>query len=235
MKSASLTHPGLVSKVNQDSLLLKEGGYGLFGVADGMGGHKAGDVASRLAVLMLERVLEDATPSELLLRSAIKEVNQMVFSEQVKDKTLDGMGSTLTVIWEDSEHVLLGHVGDSRAYLFRAGMLTQVSTDHSVVGEMLRAGAITKKMAAVHPYRHMITRAIGSQDDIEVDVISTAKKPGDRWLICSDGLTEYAADDFIAKCLKTLPIQMAAEELMQKALDSGGRDNISLIVLETDQ
>jgi PPM family protein phosphatase len=235
MKSASRTHPGHISKVNQDSLLLKEGRYGLFAVADGMGGHKAGDVASHMAVLMLERVLEDVKPSESLLRSAIKEVNQLIFDEQIKDKSLDGMGTTLTVLWEDSESILLGHVGDSRAYLYRSGILTQVSVDHSVVAEMLRAGAISTKMAAVHPYRHMITRAVGSLGDIEVDVVSTLKKRGDRWLVCSDGLVEYASDEFIGKCLKTMPIQTAADALMQKALEGGGRDNISLIILESDQ
>lgn len=229
MKWVSRTHIGHVRSSNQDALLIQPK---LYGVADGMGGHKAGDIASRMTVLMLSRVLEDAKPSETLLRAGIEEVNELVYEQQQNNAELSGMGTTITVLWEGEDYVLLGHVGDSRAYLRRRGALSQISQDHSMVSEMVRQGVITKTMAAKHPYRNIITRAIGTDRMVEPDILRLEKHPGDQWLLCTDGLTGYVSDEEIALTLSMLPLDDAADVLLQKALDAGGGDNVSFVLTE---
>ncbi|MBR1584712.1 MAG: Stp1/IreP family PP2C-type Ser/Thr phosphatase [Clostridia bacterium] len=232
MKVASRTHVGNVRPSNQDALLILPGKYGLYGVADGMGGHKAGDVASQMAVVLLARVLEGVRPREDLLRGGIEEVNQAIFEEQKKDEALSGMGTTLTVIWEDENRVLLGHVGDSRAYLLRDGVIRQISVDHSMVGEMLRDGLITPEQALRHPYRNVITRALGAAGDVEVDITVLNKQAGDQYLICSDGLSEYVMPQQMADVMTALPLEEAADTFLRLALEGGGRDNISVVLAE---
>lgn len=232
MKVASRTHPGKVRPSNQDALLIQAGKYGLYGVADGMGGHNAGDVASKMAVLLLGRVLEGASPSEELLRAGIEEVNLMIYEEQKTDVKLSGMGTTITVLWEAEEKIYLGHVGDSRAYLIRNGEIAQISQDHSVVGELLRDGLITKEEAKRHPYRNVITRALGAADTVQVDVTALDKQRGDKYLICSDGLSEYVQPETMFSLLLRTPHEEAADQLMALALEGGGRDNISLVIAE---
>lgn len=229
MKWVSRTHIGHVRASNQDALLIQKN---LYGVADGMGGHKAGDIASRMAVLMLGRVLEDAAPSEYLLRAGIEEINELVYERQMEDEELSGMGTTITVLWEGSDFVLLGHVGDSRAYLRRRGTLNQISQDHSMVGEMVRQSVITKQMAERHPYRNIITKAIGTDQTVEPDILRLEKHPGDQWLLCTDGLTGYVKDDEIAMALERLSLDDAADVLLQQALDAGGGDNVSFVLTE---
>ena len=232
MKIASRTDIGRVRESNQDALLIVEGTYGLFGVADGMGGHNAGDVASRMAVLLLGRVLEGAKPDEALLRAGVEEVNALIYEEQKKDAALRGMGTTLTVLWEDENRLLLGHVGDSRAYRLRKGVLTQISVDHSLVGEMLRGGLITEEQARTHPYRNVITRAVGTADTIEVDVTELEKQRGDLYLLCSDGLSEYVTPDRMRDILMQMPSEDAADEMLRLALEGGGQDNLTVLIAE---
>ena len=232
MKWVSRTHIGHVRATNQDALLIQPG---LYGVADGMGGHKAGDIASRMAVLMLGRVLEDAQPSEALLRGGLEEINELVYEQQAQDERLSGMGTTMTVIWEADDFVLLGHVGDSRAYLRRDGVLKQISEDHSMVNEMVRQGLLTKEMAARHPYRNVITRAIGTDLNVTPDILRLDKRKGDQWLICTDGLTGYVSDDEIAAALNKLPMDDAAELLLNRALDLGGGDNVTFVITEVTE
>ncbi len=232
MKWVSRTHIGHVRATNQDALLIQPG---LYGVADGMGGHKAGDIASRMAVLMLGRVLEDAQPSEALLRGGLEEINELVYEQQAQDERLSGMGTTMTVIWEADDFVLLGHVGDSRAYLRRDGVLKQISEDHSMVNEMVRQGLLTKEMAARHPYRNVITRAIGTDLKVTPDILHLDKRKGDQWLICTDGLTGYVSDEEIAAALNKLPMDDAAELLLNRALDLGGGDNVTFVITEVTE
>lgn len=232
MKIASRTDIGLVRASNQDSLLIQPGKYSLYGVADGMGGHNAGDVASRMAVLMLGRVLEGAKPEEALLKAGVEEVNTLIYEEQKKNEAFQGMGTTLTVLWEDDDRLLLGHVGDSRAYLMHAGEISQISQDHSMVGEMLRSGMITEEQAQKHPYRNVITRAVGSAEEVEVDITVLEKRRGDKYLLCSDGLTEYVNMETIREILLKTPLEEAADEMMRLALEGGGRDNISILIAE---
>ena len=234
MNVVSRTHVGNVRPSNQDALLVLPGRYGLFGVADGMGGHKAGDVASRMAVDYLARMLQNARPAEALLRGGIQQANLQIYREQLDNADWNGMGTTLTVIWEDDDRVLLGHVGDSRAYLLRCGRLSQISVDHSLVGEMLRDGLITPEQARRHPYRNVITRALGASEDVLADISVLDKQAGDQYLICSDGLSEYVTTEEMEEILLNRPMEQAADELLNRALQGGGRDNISLVIAEVE-
>ena len=232
MNVASRTHIGLVRASNQDALLLQPGKYGLYGVADGMGGHKAGDIASLMAVSLTRRFLSDLKPTREHLRRGIEEANLMIYEEQLYRSDLSGMGTTLTVIWEDKKRVLLGHVGDSRAYLLRGGALRQVSQDHSMVAELVRDGLLTPEEARRHPYRNIITRALGTDEWVDVDVSEIDKCAGDIYLICSDGLSEYVLEEQMQKILLSRGLEEAADLMLNLALEGGGRDNISLVIAE---
>lgn len=232
MKAAARTHIGLVRASNQDALLLQPGKYGLYGVADGMGGHKAGDVASRMAVETVSRRLKDQRPSDEMLRAGIEEANLLIYEEQLDNQALNGMGTTMTVIWEDKRAVLLGHVGDSRAYRLRDGELEQISQDHSMVAELVRDGVITPEEALRHPYRNIITRALGASETVDVDIREMDKRKGDRYLICSDGLSEYVREDKMRDILHSYSLEEAADIFLNLALEGGGRDNVSLVLTE---
>ncbi len=225
---ASRTHTGLVRPNNQDTLLLA---HGLYGVADGMGGANGGEVASNGAVKVISEMLLGRTPDLHGLEAGIQAANRRLYEQQAQDVQLSGMGTTVTVLWEGEDEVYIGHVGDSRAYLLRNGALSQVTQDHSVVAEMMRQGILTKEKAKRHPYRNVITRAVGTSSGIEVDVIRLDKQPGDIWLICSDGLYGMMEDSQIEEALKTLPLDEAADRLLSLALAGGGRDNVSLVLL----
>ncbi len=232
MKAVSRTHIGNVRKSNQDALLVQPGEFGLYGVADGMGGHKAGDVASRMAVETLKEALSSARPNEESLRKAIEKANAEIYAAQCENPDLNGMGTTLTVIWEDKRRILLGHVGDSRAYRVRGGRIEQVSQDHSMVAELVRDGLITQEEALVHPYRNIITRALGVDAEVTADIISMNKRKGDKYLICSDGLSEYVRENEMLEILASMPMSEAADTMLSMALDGGGHDNISLVIAE---
>ena len=232
MNIASRTDIGLVRSSNQDALLICAEKHALYGVADGMGGHNAGDVASRMTVQLLPKMLKGSRPQEKKLRSAVEMVNKLIFNEQRKDASLNGMGTTLTVLWEDEDRLLLAHVGDSRAYCLHEGKLQQVSEDHSVVGELVRNGVLTEEQARVHPFRNVITRAVGTERDIEVDVTVLEKVPGDLYLLCSDGLYEYVTNEQMQDILLEMPLEQAADELLRLALKGGGGDNITVLIAE---
>ena len=233
MISAARTHIGKVRASNQDAILVCPGKYGIYGVADGMGGHRAGDVASRIAVEVTEKALKNARPSIALLRSAIQEANLAIYREQQRNPDFSGMGTTMTVIWEDDGRVLLGHVGDSRAYRVRERSIRQISQDHSMVAEMVRRGALTEEEARVHPYRNIITRALGTDETVDVDAEELDKQPGDLFLLCSDGLSEYVQDEGMLYILRKHPaLEEAADVLLNMALEGGGRDNISVVLAE---
>lgn len=223
------TDIGKVRSSNQDALIEAEG---LYGVADGMGGHRGGETASAGARDGLIACLSGKTPSESALREAFLAVNRRLFTRQQEDESLSGMGTTLTVMWLDGDSVLIGHVGDSRAYLLRDGALTQVTEDHSVVAEMVREGMITRKQAETHPMRNVITRAVGTEAGVMADVIRQPRRKGDRWLICSDGLYGMVPEEKLAQLLKEKPPEEAADALLQAALAAGGRDNVSFVILQ---
>ena len=231
MIAVSRTHQGKVRLSNQDSLLIRQGPFSLYAVADGMGGHRGGNVASAMAVTALNHVNLLDEPQESALLDAVNQANAAIWEHQLRDLSLSGMGTTLTVLWEGTETLLIAHVGDSRAYRFLNGELTQVTMDHSLVGELLRSGAITAEMARKYPYRNIVTRAVGTDAAVQTDIYRLSKLPGSRWLLCSDGLTEYALPQQLIGALN-LPLEQAADELMSIALEGGGRDNITLIILE---
>jgi protein phosphatase len=223
----SATDIGRVRERNEDSVLVRPP---LFIVADGMGGHRGGDVASQLAVETMERLVDDERGS---LADHVRQANQAVFDRASADQGLSGMGTTLTAVRLDGDAVELAHVGDSRAYLLRAGTLSKLTTDHTLVERMLRAGEITEAEAEVHPHKNVMTRALGTEADIDVDERSVALEDGDRLLLCSDGLTGMVTEDQVQAILEASPTpQDAAERLVRAANRAGGVDNISVVVLE---
>ena len=231
MKWVSRTHVGNVRPTNQDTVIL---GQNLYGVADGMGGHLAGDIASRMTGELLTEALKGLQPRTDTLTQCISDINAQVYSRQLTDESLRGMGTTLTVMWEGPESVFLAHIGDSRAYLLRDGDFRQITRDHSMVAELVREGLLTEEEAAVHPYRHMITRAVGTDPAVEADVEAVDKVPGDRWLLCSDGLSGCVPNADMAEILAQYSLQEAADRLLQLALTRGGQDNITLVLTEVE-
>lgn len=231
MKVISRTHIGNVRASNQDSVL-NESTSRLYGVADGMGGHNGGDIASQMAVLMLPRILESMEANEENLLSGFEQVNRLIYEEQLKDQVLSGMGTTLTVLWEKEEEIILGHIGDSRAYRMHNGRIEQLSMDHSVVGEMVREGVLTEEQAMQHPYRNVITQAVGTSETLNPDIKIIDKQKGDKYILCSDGLYEYVNKEEMRDLLLRNAPEDAAEKMIEKALHAGGKDNVTVLIAE---
>ena len=227
----ALTDVGKVRSANQDALVVDDG-LMLYGVADGMGGHNGGETASTGARDGLIAALTDQTPGIDSLRAGITQVNADLFRQQAEDEKLAGMGTTLSVIWMSEHFVYLGHVGDSRIYRFRSGRLEQMTDDHSLVGELVRAGYLTPEQAETHPNKNVILRAVGTEAGIDVDLAVEERQPGDLWLICSDGLHGMVPDAKMEGILTANAPEAAAKLLMEAALDAGGRDNISVVLVQ---
>jgi PPM family protein phosphatase len=227
--TTALTDVGRVRAANEDSFVIDDTA-GVFAVADGMGGHQAGEVASATAIDALRTGLADGRPID----EAIVDANTAVVARASEDPGLRGMGTTLTAaVVGDDQVLVIGHVGDSRAYLLRAGDLERLTADHSVVAELIAAGQLTEAEAEIDPRRAMITRALGIDVDVEVDVIPVALTVGDRLLFCSDGLTTMLRDDAIAEVLRTQADRArAAQELVEAANDAGGVDNITVLLVD---
>lgn len=224
----SRTDVGRVRKTNQDALVI---GCGLSGVADGMGGHNGGEIASGETRDALLREARGCSPDRQALEDMVKKVNLEIWDRQEKDASLTGMGTTLTLLWPAEDEIYIAQVGDSRAYLLRDGEMRQVTEDHSIVGDMVRRGVLTEEQAACHPMRNYITRAIGTDDTVEVDIFTERRKAGDRWLICSDGLYGQMGRDVLQETAFAPDPEEAADRLLQTALDNGGRDNITLVIM----
>ena len=226
------TDIGRLRKNNQDAVIL---GSGLAGVADGMGGHNGGEIASAGLRDGLIREAKDKAPAQETLQEAVKTVNLELWKQQEADASLSGMGTTLTVIWPTEKEMIIGQIGDSRAYLLRDGELTQVTEDHSMVADMVRKGVLTEEQAACHPMRNYITRAVGTEENIETDITVRERKQGDRWLVCSDGLYGMISRADLQAILMTEDLEQTADLLMRAALEGGGKDNISLVLMQDDQ
>jgi len=232
---AAATDPGRVRGHNEDNLWPRPEGAGaaageaeapfLAMVADGMGGHVAGEVASRLAA---EAALEaEGDPVERVLTA-----NAAVVRRALDQPRLAGMGTTMTLAVFSPDEVEMGHIGDSRAYLFRDGTLTQLTRDHSLMADMIASGELTPEQAAVHPFRSVITRALGMESHVVVDRVTHDLQLGDRVLLCSDGLTTMLADAQVAALLAGVDATTAAAALIAAANDAGGYDNISVVVVD---
>ena len=228
--SAFRTDVGKVRANNQDAPIVTEK-LRLYGVADGMGGHKGGKVASTSARDDLLRELEGKTPSVAALSGAIEEVNRQIYHQQEHDDALTGMGTTLSVLWMSDNFVYIGHVGDSRVYLLRDGEFKQMTLDHSLVEQLVREGVLTEEEAQNHPMRNIITRAIGTDESVEVDVVVEERRKGDLWLACSDGLHGLVDDRQMRDALRQYAPEKAADVLLKAALDAGGRDNVTLVIV----
>lgn len=224
------TDVGKVRANNQDAPIVSEK-LRLYGVADGMGGHKGGEVASTSARDDLLRELEGKTPSVATLSGAIEEVNRQIYHQQEHDDALTGMGTTLSVLWMSDNFVYIGHVGDSRVYLLRDGEFKQMTLDHSLVEQLVREGVLTEEEAQNHPMRNIITRAIGTDESVEVDVVVEERRRGDLWLACSDGLHGLVDDRQMRDALRQYAPEKAADVLLKAALDAGGRDNVTLVIV----
>lgn len=224
------TDVGKVRANNQDAPIVSEK-LRLYGVADGMGGHKGGEVASTSARDDLLRELDGKTPSVAALSGAIEEVNRQIYHQQEHDDALTGMGTTLSVLWMSDNFVYIGHVGDSRVYLLRDGEFKQMTLDHSLVEQLVREGVLTEEEAQNHPRRNIITRAIGTDESVEVDVVVEERRKGDLWLACSDGLHGLVDDRQMRDALRQYAPEKAADVLLKAALDAGGRDNVTLVIV----
>jgi PPM family protein phosphatase len=229
-----VTHAGKVRQNNEDALLVGEGeDETLFVVADGIGGFEAGEVASSLAVA----VLKDLQPDESF-KEAIGEANRRIVAAGRGDEKLSGMGTTVVAIrfgGRQGEPVAeVAHVGDSRAYLMRGGDMKPITEDHSLVAELVRSGDLTRDQAAEHPQKNLITRALGADEEVDVDTAILPIEGGDRILLCSDGLSDMVSEAGISEILAESPDdpERAARVLLSAALDAGGNDNITVVVVD---
>jgi PPM family protein phosphatase len=231
-RAAWLTDTGRRRMRNEDAYVFEPP---LFAIADGMGGARAGEVAAGIAAAALRDGRRDVIDEESL-GALIDEANRRVWERSVADPSTAGMGTTVTVAFADApdEQVLFGHVGDSRAYRLRGDELEQITTDHSLVAELVESGVLTPEEAERHPQRSAITRAVGTERAIEVDVFTVPAEPGDLVLLCSDGLTDMLSEDEIASVLLEADRDpsAAADALVAAANAKGGEDNITVVLFE---
>ena len=228
------TSPGRKRIRNEDAFVRDPP---LFAVADGMGGAQAGELASGLAADALRERSRGAATEERLAE-LLREANRRVYARASEDAAASGMGTTVTVALVEGDRVLFGHVGDSRAYLIREGELSQITDDHSLVAELVRSGRLSPEEAEVHPQRSVITRALGTDSEVEVDTFSIAARPGDLFLICSDGLSSMVDDRTILEVAERYRnnLDEAARALLAAANLAGGEDNITVVLFEiTDE
>jgi protein phosphatase len=228
---SSTTNTGRVRRNNEDAYLVAPP---LFVVADGMGGAQAGELASRLCIEAFRDAPLDGRPPLDRMRSTIEDANRRVLERARSDAAAAGMGSTVTAAVIDGGFVYLGHVGDSRAYLLRDGVLQQLSRDHTLVNELVRQGKLTSDEAESHPQRSVITRALGAGDQLDIDLASFSLRGGDVLLLCSDGLSSLVDDDTLGSVLGGPSLDGALRDLVARANAAGGDDNITAIAVRVE-
>lgn len=242
MKYAAKTDRGLVRELNEDCYRIIAGDDSnccAFIVADGMGGHKCGELASRVAVEYIsDSIKSDAKnlfSSENLsedLRRIVEGTNAAVYQKSIELPEAAGMGTTLTMAVVTSSNVTVAHVGDSRLYIVRDGKISKVTEDHSYIEELIKKGTITRDEAENHPQKNVITRAIGSSHEIDIDMINLTVESDDILILCTDGLTNMVSADHIMEAVKENEPQEACEQLVEAAKGNGGDDNITVIVIK---
>lgn len=245
MRSVGKTDIGLIRKVNEDSFLCEklddiENAY-LFIVADGMGGHKAGEVASSMAVKEITSHIKQNASKYIhsggdvldLIRSAVLHANDTIYKTSMAESSCMGMGTTLSMALIKNHTLYVGHVGDSRIYLIRDNRITRLTEDHSLVAELLKNGSIKPEEANNHPQKNVITRALGSECTLEVDVFQQELDWGDYVIICTDGLSNMVCEEEILDSIEnSSDIEDACDELINKAKEKGGFDNITLVIIQ---
>jgi PPM family protein phosphatase len=247
MEHAARTHIGLVRQVNQDSYAVVTDipSHQIFIVADGMGGHSAGEVASTLATQVVADYLRTAFDSTLVsgetqelaqeISAAILQANQEIYQRADSSNGLSGMGTTVVAAIVTPSEIALGHIGDSRAYLFHEGTLIQLTEDHSLVNELVKSGQLSESEAKYHPQRNVLLRALGTDLTVEADCSSVPWHTNDILLLCSDGVWNFIGTETLCELVKqTSSMRELTDQLIKKALDAGGNDNITAIAIRND-
>lgn len=248
LEAYAATDVGPVREHNEDSLLI-DLEHGVFLVADGMGGHAAGEVASAMATSTVHAMLvgaadpeetrlvrdhESDDPADVLrerLRYAMNQASIRIRREADERPETRGMGTTLVVLVIDADQAHLAHVGDSRAYLYRAGRLTRLTRDHTVVQQEIDAGRLTPELARLLPHKHILTQSVGFHGPVEPDTTTRIVEPGDIFLLCSDGLTDPLDDEAVERIVAATPLDMLPQVLVDAALEAGGEDNVTVLVV----
>ena len=233
------TDPGMVRDNNEDSIMLRPD-LGLAVLADGMGGHQAGEVASAMAIDLVKQFFENASQRSGVLNyndivsDSIMLANSAIFELSKNKADCAGMGSTVVVTYFDGEKVYVGHVGDSRLYRYRDGELHQVTEDHSLVQELVSRGLLSKEEAIESTNKNLVTRALGIEESVQIDVAEEEWQPGDIYLLCSDGLNDVLRDDVISDILESNKdnLETALDSLIETVNSNGGPDNVSVILIQ---
>jgi serine/threonine protein phosphatase PrpC len=231
-RTAAVTDPGRTRRHNEDAYVIEPP---LFAIADGMGGAQAGEVASQLATAALKES-EPNGGGEQRIADLIQEANRRVYDRSSSDPNTSGMGTTITVALVEEDSVAFGHVGDSRAYLIRHAEMEQLTEDHSLVNELLKTGKLSREEAETHPQRSVITRALGTDPDVDVDTFSVRAEAGDLFLLCSDGLTDMVSEESILDVVERNrdDIDGVVRALVKEANRGGGQDNITVVAFEIE-
>lgn len=230
-----LTDKGLKRDSNQDNFLINQD-LGLFVVADGMGGHSGGEVASAIAVYSVEDVMKDNRYQNLsareLLDQAYVSASNNIYDKAQEDTKLMGMGTTMVMGYIKNKSFFIGNVGDSRCYLFRKPLLWQLTEDHSLINEQIRGGMMTEEQAKNVIGRNVITRSVGFERDVNPDIIEREIVSGDIYILCSDGLSSIVTDEKIADTLNSVPASQCVEKCVEQALAHGGDDNVTVLAIQ---
>lgn len=231
-RTAAVTDPGRTRRHNEDAYVIEPP---LFAIADGMGGAQAGEVASQLATAALKESRPNGS-GERRIADLIQEANRRVYDRSSSDPNTSGMGTTITVALVEEDTVSFGHVGDSRAYLIRDAEMEQLTEDHSLVNELLKTGKLSREEAETHPQRSVITRALGTDPDVDVDTFSVRAEAGDLFLLCSDGLTDMVSEESILDVVERnrADIDGVVRALVKAANRGGGQDNITVVAFEIE-
>ncbi|HCU25134.1 MAG TPA: Stp1/IreP family PP2C-type Ser/Thr phosphatase [Deltaproteobacteria bacterium] len=249
IESYGISNVGMKRNQNEDSYLINDE-ICLYMVADGMGGHLGGEYASKLAVGTVEEIVHalrfDPDATQILgvntegsspghqLRHAIQEASRRIHDQALYDVNLRGMGTTAVAALFISPHLYIANVGDSRAYRLREGKIEQITEDHSLVSEQVKAGMISAADARGHKLKNIITRSVGYQEEVDIDLLDEAVRHGDKYLLCSDGLSNLVDDQEIERILQKYDLREACEKLINSANSRGGDDNITVILLQVD-
>lgn len=234
IRSCAISDVGRKRQKNEDSYLINDE-LNLFVVADGMGGHAGGEYASRIAITTIEEQMKNRDPKatgEEVIQKAIQDAGLKIVAKAEEDRALKGMGTTVICLHIDNKKAIIAHVGDSRGYLFRDGVLEQLTEDHSLVNEQVKSGLITAEEAKTHQFKNIITRSVGVTAEVEVDTSSRKLKAGDAFLLCSDGLSNLVDITEMEGRLREKEPVLAAKAMVDLANKRGGDDNITLVLVE---